>query len=188
MEKELSNQESLQLITKMISEAKKNVSKGGSFQLLLWGWIISLSNLGHYFLELSGYLYPYIVWLSVIPAVIISAIHSYRMQNNSRVVTHLDKVYAQVWIAIFIAIIILLTFMYKIDFNHSPVILLLAGIGTYLTGVLLRFNPVKFGGIVLFVGSIVAFNLPVSEQYLAAGIFIIIGYLVPGYLLKRAEK
>lgn len=188
MERKLSTQESLEIITSMISQTKQKISKGDSFYLLFWGWVISLSNFGHYILEKIDYLYPFIVWISVIPATIITFWYGFQQSKKTPVKTYLDRVYKQVWIAVFIAIIIVLAFMAQLNWHHNPVILTLAGIGTYVTGTILRFKPIIFGAVALWVGAIIAFLLPVTEQYLVGGIFIVLGYLIPGYMVKREEK
>jgi hypothetical protein len=185
---ELTTEQRLEIITNMIGQAKRNFAKGGSFQILLWGWVIAAANLGHYALEKIGYEYPYAVWLIVIPAVVVSIVQSVNMRKNSPVKSHVDKVYGQIWLAAFIVFIIVLSFMNQLNFHHNPVILAIAGMGMYITGNLLRFRPVIFGAVVLWVGAVLAFNLPVAEQYLVGGISILIGYLVPGYLLQKEEN
>ncbi|EAZ81848.1 hypothetical protein [Algoriphagus machipongonensis] len=185
MEKELSGKESLAIITEMIGKAKREAAGDGSFQILLWGWTISLCNLGHYFLEKSGYEYPYAVWLLVIPAIIASIVYGVRKSQKARVKTHLDVVLNQLWLAIFGGIMVVLAFMPSLQFNQSPVILILAALGMFVTGTLIRVNMVKLGGLILAIAAIIAFTLPVTEQYLVSGIAIILGYLVPGYYLKR---
>ena len=92
------------------------------------------------------------------------------------------------WAAIGVSLITVLVFMYKLEYNHNAVILLLAAIGTYVTGKLIKFNPLYFGSLCLWIGAVIAFNLPVLDQYLVGGFAILVGYLVPGYLLKRAES
>ena len=187
--KELSKDESLTLITEMIGQAKRNLAKGGSFYFLLWGWVVTLANLGHYFIaRFNWYEHPYIVWLLVIPAVIVTIIYSARRDKRAKVISHYDRVYSHLWMAVFIAIMVLLMFMQKLDFNQNAVILLFSGLGTYLSGFLLRFKPLIIGGIALGVSSVIAFNVAVNDQYLVAGIGLVLGYLIPGYLLKRAES
>ncbi|NQZ77034.1 MAG: hypothetical protein HRT61_13165 [Ekhidna sp.] len=188
-EKQLSKEESLELITNMIGQAKRNVAKGGSFYFLLWGWVVALANLGHYLIEkFSWYEHPYIVWILMIPAMIITMIHSARRDRNAKVVSHYDKVYTHLWMAVFIAIIVLLFSMHRLDFNHNAVILLFSGLATYLSGFLLKFKPLILGGIALGVSALIAFNVSVNDQYLVASIALILGYLIPGYLLKKAES
>ncbi len=189
MKEELSKDESLALITEMIGQAKRNVAKGGSFYFLLWGWVIALANLGHYLIDrFDWYEHPYIVWLIIIPAVIVTVLYSARRDQRAKVISHYDRIYGQLWMAIFIAIIVLLTFMQKLDFNQNAVILLFSGLGTYLSGFLLKFKPLNIGGIALLVSAIIAFNVSVIDQYLVAAVGLVLGYLIPGYLLQRAER
>lgn len=185
----LTNEERLQLITDMIREAKSNVVKGGSFYFLLWGWVVMLANFTHYFAERFQLLNPpYAVWLITLPAIVFTIIYSVRQGRNAQVYTQLDKVTGYLWIAIFVGIVITLMYMPVLRFNHNPIILILSGIGTFVSGLLLRFRPLLFGGVAIWVGAIVAFNVSVSDQQLVASIAILVGYLIPGYLLKREEK
>ena len=188
MEKELSSKESLAIITEMIGKAKREAAGDGSFQILLWGWIISLCNLGHFVLEKMDYSQPYLVWFLVIPATITSIIYGVRKGQKSRIKTHLDIVLNQLWIAVFVGIVIVLAFMNILKFNQSPVILILAALGMFVTGTLIRVNMVKIGGVILAIGSVIAFTLPVIDQYLVSGIAIVLGYLVPGYYLKKSYR
>jgi hypothetical protein len=124
----------------------------------------------------------------MIPAAIVSGIYGYNTSRKANVSSHMDKVYGQIWFGVFIAIIISLIFMREIGYYHNPVILAIAGVGMYATGALLRFKPIIFGAVILWLGSAAAFNVSVIDQNLVAGITICLGYLIPGYLLKREEK
>jgi hypothetical protein len=188
MEKELNSRESLALITSMIQEAKKEAAGDGSFQLLLWGWVVALCNLGHYILTKLNYELPWIVWLLIIPALIWSFVHEWKTKKRARIKTHLDQFLAQLWIGVFVAMCIVLTFMPVLEFRHNPIILLLAAIGVFATGSIIRVKVVKAGGIILAVGAIIGFTLPIDDQYLAAGISMVLGYLIPGYYLKNQKS
>ena len=159
MNENLTKDESLALITDMIGQAKRNLAKGGSFYFLLWGWVVMLANLGHYLIErFNWYEHPYIVWLLTIPAMIATIIYSARRDRRATVISHYDRVYSHLWMAVFIAIMILLTFMQKLEFNQNAVILLFSGLGTYLSGFLLKFRPLIIGGVALGVSSVIAFS------------------------------
>ena len=188
-EKNLSEKESLALISSMISQAKSNYQKGGSFYFLLWGWVVMVANLTHYYLDAyTDYPHPYYVWAVTIPAGIFSAIYGIRQKRKALVVSHLDKLYGQVWMSIGVALIIILVFMNKLGYNHNAVIILLAAIGTFVSGSMLKFNPLKIGGMLLALSSVICFNVSITDQYLVGGIGIFAGYLIPGYLLKGKEK
>ena len=187
--KELSNEESLALIADMIGQAKRNLAKGGSFYFLLWGWVVMLANLGHYLIAtFDWYEYPYIVWVSTVPAAIASMVYGFRRDAKASVRSHLDTVYSQIWLAVFIGALIILFFTGNVLYNINAIILTFAGVGTYISGMALRFKPLVFGGMALWIASIIAFNLNPIDQYLVGTVGIFAGYLVPGYLLKRAES
>jgi hypothetical protein len=188
-EKELSKDESLALISNMIYQAKRNVAQGGSFYFLLWGWVVMLANIGHYLMEkYEWYDAPYIVWVLTIPAGIVSMIYGARKAKRAGVRSHLDRLYGLIWLSVFIGVLIILFFMAEVNYNVNAIILTLAGIGTFISGSALRFRPLVLGGVALWVSSIIAFNLPVIDQYLVGAVGILAGYLVPGYLLKRVER
>ena len=188
MEKELSSKESLALITEMISRAKKEAVGGGGFHLLLWGWVIAVCDFAHYGLVKADFGAPYIVWLLVVPATVVSAIKSRQLRKESRVKSHVDTVLNELWMVVYLVIIGMVVFMSVVDFNHNPVILMISGIGVYVTGALLKEKTLKFGALMLGIGAIIGFLIPVDEQYLVAGIAMVLGYLVPGYYLKSSYR
>lgn len=188
MEKELTSKESLAIITDMIAKAKKEAAGDGSFHLLLWGWVIAVCNLGFYFLEKANFEHPYYIWILILPATFFSFYWSYKKRSKSKISTHLDQILNQIWIAVFVGIIIILGFMPTLSFNHNPVILILAAIGMFVTGNLIRVSIVKMGALVLGISAIIAFLVPVTDQYLVAGIAMVLGYLVPGYYLKNTYR
>ncbi|MCE7055043.1 hypothetical protein LZF95_10190 [Algoriphagus sp. AGSA1] len=188
MEKSLSSSESLAIITEMIAKAKKETSGDGSYQLLLWGWAVSLCNLGQYVLQKQGFQKPYMVWLLIIPAVLLSVRWGYLKAKNSPVKSHLGMMVNQIWIAVFVAIVVVLGAMPILGYNHNPVILLLVAVGMFATGSIIRVNVFKYGAGILAIGAIIAFRLPVVDQNLAAAVAIILGYLIPGYYLKNKYR
>lgn len=188
MKDQLTHEQSLSLITEMISQAKRNVARGGgSNQILLWGWTIAFANFGHYTLDYLGFGAPYMIWLITIPAAIASAVMGVKMRQSG-VVGHIDRVYGKVWLAAGVGIVISLVMMQKIGFNHNGIILVIAGMGMFITGSLLKFRPIVWGSFLLWVAAIISFNLPIMQQYLLSGTAIMLGYLVPGYMLKKAER
>lgn len=188
-EKQLTKDESLQLITEMIGQAKRNFAKGGSFFFLLWGWVVMIANAGHYvMMQWQLYNKPYLIWAITIPAMIATIIYSVRMDKKTLVKGHLDRMYGLVWLSLFICTIIVLAFLPQIQYTMNPIILVFAGLGTFLSGSMLRFTPLILGGCALWAAAIVAFISPLTDQYLIAAIGILAGYLIPGYLLRRAEN
>lgn len=173
----------------MIAQAKNNYEQSGSFYFLLWGWVVMIANLGHYILDkFTSFEYPFIFWTLTLPAAALAAWYGSRQTNTTQTKTHFSRMYGQVWTAIGICMAFSLLFMSKLNYNHSALIMMLAGAGTYLSGQMLRFRPLIYGAFALWVASVACFSLPMTDQYLVGALGILAGYLIPGYLLKSAEK
>lgn len=181
-------QQSLQVIQNMIQQAQGRMQKN-SFYFLLWGWAIALAYFGMYgIMKFTNYEHPYIVWTISIPAWIITLFYGRKQNKEAVVTTHLDKINMWLWISFGLSILPVVIFMSEINFNLSPIILVLTAIPTFLTGIMLRFKPLLFGGINFWIAGFIAFMVDYETQYLVGGIAIVLGYLMPGYMLKKMRE
>ena len=180
----LSNQESLEIIAKMINTAKGNVSQG-AFHMLLWGWVVVILSTSHFvMLKFSLVAHPEAVWLLTLPTFFVSFFVGYKRGRKSKVHTHLDRTYAWIWMAFSITfVIIFFLIMGKWDIIN-PVILTMAGYATFLSGKVLKFKPMVYGGLAFWAWAIVAFFAGPLYGILVTALAISTGYLIPGYLLK----
>jgi hypothetical protein len=184
----LNPQQSLDLITSMIQEAKGSVQKS-SFHFLLWGWTIIVANLGVYALiKYTDVKNPYLMFAITIPVAFVSAFYSIRQRKEKAVSTHLGEIHKWLWIGFGINCF-LFSFLGKyIAWMVNPVIIILAAVPTFITGVILKFKPLMFGGIVFWVLGVALFFVSRENQLLLASLAIALGYLVPGYMLRKSEK
>lgn len=187
MEKELKPEESLRIITDMIAQARDNF-QGFNFYFLLWGWVVAIANFGHFVLEnYLQYPRPYLVWIIAIPAYIITMIYGYRRGKEKIHLSHLDKVVSALWMSFGVSMLLLVIFGSVIRYNINPVMLLMAAFATTTTGVIIRFRPLILGGISFWVTAAAAYLVEYKYQYPVGGLGIILGYLIPGYLLKYRQ-
>jgi hypothetical protein len=185
-EDNLTAQQSLDIISSMIRQAKGNVQQN-SFYFLLWGWTIAVCNLSLYFvLAFTSISNPFWIWLLTIPASIISGIYGSR-QEKLHNTTHLDEINKWLWIGYAVVCFTVVLFGYKINYQINPVILCISAVPTFVSGVMLRFRPLIYSGICFWILGTLNFMLPMTEQFLVSGIAIAIGYLVPGYMLKAKK-
>jgi hypothetical protein len=188
METKLTNQESLAIITKMIQQSKSNV-QAGSFYFLFWGWVTFIAYTGHYVLQVfTDFPQPYLVWLITIPGGIVSAIYGYKKSQSSLVKTHLDYIFSQNWLAFLVPLLAIIFFGYRVGYeNITGLILLLVGSAVFISSRILKFTPSLYGSLVIWAMAILALVFNDEQQYLFGAIATILGYLVPGYLLKKKE-
>lgn len=173
----------------MIGNAKRNLARGGSFYFLLWGVVVAIANfIIYYLINFTSTNEWYYVWLITVPAIVVTIIHSRRQMAKATTTGPIDHLYGQIWIGVFVAMVITLVFMAKINYAVNPIMLIYAGIGTYITGRLSRFQPLVIGAFILWISSIIMFLVPVNQQFMVAGIGIIAGYVIPGFMLRKLEK
>lgn len=184
----LNAQQSLELITNMIRQTQGNVS-GSSFYFLLWGWVITICNFGMYgLLKITTPPYAAIVWTLCIPAWIITMIYGAKQDKSRPLTTHLDKISMWLWIGLGISIIPACVFGAKINWMVNPVILMQVGLATFVSGIIIRFRPLVFGGITFWIAATLCYLVSPTDQYLVGGIAVILGYLVPGYMLRKINQ
>ncbi|MFN9330868.1 MAG: hypothetical protein ACK576_16465, partial [Cyclobacteriaceae bacterium] len=181
----LSPQQSLELIQSMINQAKGNV-RDNSFYYLLWGWVLVATHLGSYALHIIEFDYPHIVWLSVIPAWIVSFVYGRQQaQKKHGTTTHLERVNISLWICFGVLAMAIPFFGGFINYQNNPVILITSTKATFVSGIILRFWPLRAGGVLIFVIGLASFFFQSQYQSLLAATAIVAGYLVPGYILKN---
>lgn len=189
MEKHLSNQESLTLITQMINQSKQNYKKS-SFYFLIWGWVVMIADLAHYYLMVfTDYPHPYAVWLISIPTVIACAVYGAQQSKEAVVKTHIDRMYANIWVAFIFPVLVIMFSGGIIGPNNiTGMIMLLAGYAVFISGKLLKFKPTVYGAYVVWLSALFCLIFNDETQYLIAAVGIALGYLVPGYMMKRKEN
>lgn len=186
----MSNTESLTLIESMINKAKNQFSEDGHLYLL-WGWVVFICSLGQYigmrFLKIES---SYYIWLLTVAAFIYMVIYLARNKKQRRVVTYTDEVLEATWIA-FSIVLILSGFILgqvlgaKFYTVLNPIFLTIYGIPTFISGVVLKFRPLKTGAAICWGLAVLSTFIPVTEHLLLIAIAMLVAWIIPGYLLKR---
>ena len=75
--------------------------------------------------------------------------------------------------------------MYKVGPDVAyPFILILYGIGTFISGNILRFPLLIAGGIACWVLSLISFYVSFEYQLLLIALAVLLSYIIPGHVLK----
>ena len=196
-ENDLTPEESFTIINKAISNFKMNYRENAKI-FLLWGWILTGAGISNFIIlrvlrskeayELMG---PYSLgnWAFFFLAGFTAMFFLLRKLNKERkVYSHLDSYFNKLW-QVSAATFFVGTFIcVKLGIMPPPVMLLIAGLATTVSGLFIKFKPLIFGGIAFFVFSIAATF--VNNEYVAllTSAAIACGYLIPGYLLKSAKE
>jgi hypothetical protein len=195
-EKQLSTEQSLALISKMIENSRRNFNDGGGAMFLIWGYLtIAVTvavTLAYMFTGNGAVMWGW--WALPIVGWVLTYRHFGKHPKGVR--THLDRSVGYVWIVFTVAclacslfVAVSSQFVEQSLINILFVIGLLLGMATALTGFMIRFRPVIVGG---FAGMALAFAIPlftpsIWQLLIFAGIFIV-GQIIPGHLLNAACK
>ena len=182
-----SPQQSLQLIQSMIAKTKAKLSEN-QFYFLLWGWVSFLAILTQFFLKVVlRYKHHYIVWLITIPAVVITIVYSLRRHNKRGVKTFVGESMSYVWTGIGVSFFVLSFIITNGEggWTHAwPFFILFYGLGTFISGRILKFSPLVIGGVFNWILAIVCIYIDFDYQLLVAAAAILTSYIIPGYLLR----
>lgn len=187
MENKLTHEDSLNLITGMISTAKGNVTQS-AFHMILWGWVIMLISLSHFILVRFQVIdHPELVWLLTFPTLAVSMIVGYKRGRSQNVHNHFDKIYMWVWLAFVITMSLMIFFLNQHWEIISSMVLIVAGYATFLSGKIIKFKPLIIGGISFWVWSLIAYFSGPYYALLITSFAIFTGYLLPGIMLQRKK-
>lgn len=178
-------QDQLDLVKQMVARTQKNYSYNGNM-FLVWGLATSLIAIIHHFL-LNYFSMPQSYWIwfgMVIPGII------YRMQikkiQQDTVVTFIDKTLKIFWILGGLFMLSLLLLAPTLGWNVVyPIFMMFLGFGSTITGAILKFMPLYYGGILGWILGMTAATIPV--EYLLLQLFLVstCAFTIPGFLLAQ---
>lgn len=186
----LTGQDSLKIIAAMISKTKVNIRQS-SFQLIFWGWLITVISLAEYFLALfTDITQPWLVWTLTIPGVIVSLVYGFIRGSRQPVHTYAGRIYMWIWFTFIIAVSTLMLFLSGLNLMYkvTPFILLFAATAVFLSGIVLKYKPLIFGAISIWGFALIGFFAGPYVSPLAMPLAVITGYLIPGYMLRKTGK
>lgn len=189
-----SEQESLKIIEDMINKGKHNIQEGSIFYLL-WGWAVLVTCILEYVtLTVYSWEYHWVFWpITMTLTGITSGVIGSKRYGKQKFTTFIDNSMQYVWGGFILFLVIILFTGPKVGWEITYALLVgLYGVGTFISGGILKFRPLIIGGLISLLLSAAAVILPnmlqqFSDALILLAISIVVSYLVPGYIL-RAKK
>jgi hypothetical protein len=181
----LTNEESLVIIQRMVREAQGAIAESG-FDYIFWGWALVIASAAHYvLLVMNTSIDPGMAYLLLGVAGIYSWLHHRKEDKHERVKTHIDHLMGYIWGGYGITLFLLIFFTSAAGTSSMPFILFLTGLATFISGGAIKYKPLIFGGVSFWAFGAVSFFLPVQGQIAMQAVSMIVGYLIPGYMLLK---
>ncbi len=178
----------MDVILKAISSTKNNI-RSNSFYFLMWGWLIAIASFGFFVMEVFFHAWFHFVLFPILGTlgIIVSIVH-YSRKRTTSTESHVSHFLSKLWAVLGVAFIIAV--FVNVSRGGSPFTdtLMLGGIGTLVSGWVMKFKPLMLGGALFLIASVASVYVPMEYKALLEGITVVAGYLVPGYLLKNAAE
>lgn len=191
MEPKFTEQQGLQVIQEMIENTKAKFRDNGFFYLL-WGWLVLIGSLSQFILMRMGIENAWLPWpILMTGGGIASGIAGYRLGKKAQVKTFFDTAIMALWLAFTLTLFIFLfaAGAGRISWNMANVfIIALYGLATFISGNMMNFKPLIFGGVFSWIAALVGLFLPDIYSLPLVSVSIIVAYLIPGYMLKARAK
>src|SRR5687767_2973040 len=185
-EHQMSETESLAIISGMINRAKNRFSETGHLYLL-WGFVIFACCITQfvmlYFFQDQR---AYYVWYSTWLVVIYQFYYLFQKRKKEKVKTYTDEIVGFVWFTFIICSTILVYILIRNSALHAinASLLVMYGMPTFLSGIILRFKPLKIGGLICWALAIAAMFTIYQYQLLLLAAAVFAAWIIPGFLLR----
>ena len=183
----MSTARKIEIIETMLQESRKSL-KHNSYYFLLWGILLVPAGLIEFYL--MDHPYFWMVW-PVVASIggVLSMVHGIKDAKNSGVQTMSDRITLYTWGAFGFGLLLSISYSVVNHLSPHPMVLMLAGMSTFISGGNAKFPPLVWGGIALSIGAVLcAFIVPIAFQGLVFSISILLGYVLPGAGLRRLES
>ena len=187
-DKIINSEQGLELIERMIRTAQHEV-EDESFYFLLWGWTVFAATVLNFVLLKIDYEYPYIGWMILMPAAgIVTSIYGSRQEKKVKVKSYIDSLMKYVLVSFLVSLFMVLFFMSKLQLNTYPMVMIVYGFWLFISGGALKFKPLIVGGIINWILAAFSFFLFFEQQLIALAFAVLLGYIIPGHMLKNKIK
>ena len=184
-ENQLTEQQSLELITRMINKAKCDYRETG-IGALMWGTIITVCALVSFINYYQRWPWAQYIWFLTLIAVIPQIILSVRENKRKKYKSHNDDAMGGIWISFGFSILLLSFFSVLFDVpSEYSLFLILYGIPTFATGFARRFTPMIIGGIACWIFAIISMYIIFPYAMLLTAAAALIAWFIPGIILRK---
>lgn len=189
-DQQLTNEKSLEIIHQMISQAKSNITDSG-LSWLLWGIMLFLTSIATYIFIDTGSNNIFLGWnvFGVVTIVLLS--YEMFMYKKKTVRTYVDDLLRLVDIGFIICLFIII---FSINVAVGPN----AGFGflpmifaflMLIKGGVIKSKALMIGAVVNWAGAIAIFiNREFRYDMLIMAAAVLIGYIIPGFILRKQYK
>ena len=184
-EKDITHEESLQLIKEMIVNAKSAYYSSGAWALL-WG-ITNVICFSLAYVNAKGLMHmPFNPFYLMGITILLQIYFDRRDRRSKQATSYLETTSKYVWItfAISITLLTITGSMTDLDYFTLPMLLMLFAMPTFITGCIFKFPAMIVGGFICWILFIVTMFYRQEESFLLVGAGAFFAWVIPGIILR----
>jgi hypothetical protein len=110
--------------------------------------------------------------------------------RRRKVKTYVGESIGSLWLGMGLAYFVLSMILMKIGFDKPvfPFFIMLYGLGTFMSGNIIKFRPLIIGGLLALGLAIGSVYVEYDYQILFAAAAILVSYIIPAYILRTKKK
>jgi len=187
-EEQLSGEESLNLINRMIQEAKGYSYETGLAAIIYGFTAIVCSGLS-FLREKEIIQFPFHPFYLMVPVFFIQSWVQYREEKKKLAKTFTDEAIDYIWIGFFLCVLAALCAGFAgIHYIQISFIIIVAALAAFLTGMVSKMRYMIVSGFICWALGIISFFVLNPYIYLLLTAVAIVIYVVPGFLLNAYFK
>ena len=188
--------QSIKVIKEMLQVSKRKLRHDGIL-MIIWGWIMFIHYmltfvLGHS--NLSTQQRHGIKYVTT-GIIILGFVYTfyYIFQQRKKVQTYIGVSLRYVWVSMFFSLVLVNVIQFRVlqeinfELQH-PIFMVIIAFAIVVTGGILRYQLIVFGGIAFALLALISSRLPLASQMLMESIAWFIAFVVPGHILYAKRK
>ena len=188
--------QSLQVIREMIKNSHKKLKNDGIL-FIVWGWIMAAHYMIFYLTETIVSLhkvripFKYLAIILVVGGFLFTII--YILKQRRKVQTYMSASLRYVWIGMFFSMVLVNLIQYKVldeilfELQH-PIFMVIVAFAIFVTGGIIRYNTLMYGGIFFALLALMAAFLPLPDQLLIEALAWLVALAIPGHMLYSGRN
>ena len=182
---------SIKIINEMLQVSRRKLRYDGIL-MIVWGWIMSIHYIIIYLLQNTNpsYLLKRNLKFAVTGLILLGFLYTlyYVYRQRKKVQTYIGVSLRYVWISMFFSLVLANVIQFRVleeinfELQH-PVFMVIIAFATVVTGGILRYQLIVFGGIAFALLALIASGLSLETQLLIESIAWIIAFVIPGHIL-----
>ncbi|NLY24227.1 MAG: hypothetical protein GX042_04325 [Bacteroidales bacterium] len=193
MENKMNEQESLRIISEMISTARGNIRKGAGKGFLLWGYLIFAASAAHFVMlnyTTIDERKSSILWLGATAiGVIINVIMGIMDHRKPGVVTYIGSISLRIWVGFLVCLIaIMILLRGEAGWYTYPAITFIYTYALYISTALYKIRWMYISVSICVVCLLLYKFIPFSYYPLLMAMVMLVGNILPGHYLNYKGK